>query len=205
MTKNTTPWFQFASEGDDWLIAYALICAAPPLNFGPLFFAVGHAVELYLKATHIKFYGDVDKAINYGHNNKKLWDDCKKHGEFMSAYEIRDSIFKQDFLNPEVFNKFSGEESQHFAEFQNLYLIFKYLKDLKYYHLPWKPERDSAVSTATKYPDPFWIKFFRALRYSLSDRYLIDYDHIAQWKQMQSMMDNLVPDISLRYLNNFIG
>lgn len=153
-------WHSFAYEGDEWLVAYACI---PGGTIGPVLFTVGHAVELYMKAVHVKLFGDVTAAIDLRHNIKRLWDACKGHDSgFMSAYEIRDSIYSRDFLDRKISSKFTPDDEMHFGSNQSLYIIFKHLQDLKYFHLPWKKGKVGPM--VYMHPDPFWISFFKDLR-----------------------------------------
>jgi hypothetical protein len=53
-------WLSLVYHGDEWFVSYACIPSGLP---SVVTFSVGHAVELYLKGTHTKVFGDIQKAI----------------------------------------------------------------------------------------------------------------------------------------------
>lgn len=57
-------WDCFLWSADEWIVNYSL----PPNMTGTKLFSIGHALELYLKATYSKMTGDVDEAVRIGHN-----------------------------------------------------------------------------------------------------------------------------------------
>src|ERR1700741_3049891 len=117
-----------AQHGDEWLIAYACV---PPHAMSASLFSVGHAVELYLKAAHVAYFGDISKAIKYGHKVMDLWGACRaKDPDFMSSNLFRDEIFLRDFLDPSVVADLDPTDQLHLIENQQLYLVFKHLQDL---------------------------------------------------------------------------
>ena len=59
-------WSAYASEGDHWIIAYVLVSGLMTAQTAALSI-IGHAVELYLKAAHIKLLNDEERAIKHGH------------------------------------------------------------------------------------------------------------------------------------------
>lgn len=185
-------WHLLAYDGDEWLVAYACIPAAAS---SVTLFAVGHAVELYMKATHTKLYGDINKSIKLGHNIKGLWDACKSYDKaFMPAYEIRDSIYSRDFLDGKVFSTFSVGDQKHFISHQSLYIISKHLQDLKYFGLPWTT-RKKAGPMCYIHPNPFWVKFFKDLRQYLGYPPKNNADRIAQ-----ILESNVLPLTATQYL-----
>ena len=85
-------WNSFLIAADEWFITYSL----PPIIMGVKFFAIGHTVELYLKAANTKITGDIERAIRFRHQIKAIWDDCKaKDSDFMPKYEIRNEIYNR--------------------------------------------------------------------------------------------------------------
>src|SRR3712207_497878 len=89
-------WHDFLDPADDWFVTYAMA----PLAMAVSLFAVGHTVELYLKATYAKQTGDMNQAMKFGHRLKDLWDCLKaRDPAFMPSYEIRDLVYSSDFAN----------------------------------------------------------------------------------------------------------
>jgi hypothetical protein len=154
-------WHSLVYHGDEWFAAYACI---PSNAVSPIWFSVGHAVELYLKAAHTKLFGDINAAIKHGHRIKDLWDACRQENpNFMKGYAFRDHVFSVDFLDGSVFKHLSSEDQLHFIENQSLYVVFKHLQDLKYLGLPWK-SRSGPMALGFVHPDPYWTQFVRTLR-----------------------------------------
>ena len=105
-------WHSFLEAADEWFITYSL---PPPLTCVKLF-AVGHTVELYLKAANTKFTKDINSAINFGHNIKSIWNDCKRDSKFMPSFEIRDSVFNRDFLLVKEVKSLDKDDRLHFFD-----------------------------------------------------------------------------------------
>ena len=157
-------WNPYAQEGDKWIIAYASVSGLYTVQAASVFI-IGHAVELYLKAAHIKIYNDEERAIGFGHRLHDIWSECKsRNAKFMQAFDIRDSIFKQDFFDPKVVMQLSEADKINFDSHRNLYAILKELQNLKYWGVPWKPKRLAETSIVTQWPDMFWVRFFKDLR-----------------------------------------
>lgn len=187
MNQNTYEWHSFLTVADEWLINYSL----PTDGFLPSvkLFSIGHALELYLKATISKTTGNVNRAIGYGHDLKKMWDDRKKENEnFMPDYEIKESILECENLftsGGNLYKELSKDDFEHFLKNQELYVVTKLLSDLKYLgtYMKSKDLREKGYALGAIVPNPYWIKLFRELRnylnYPQSNRldiikYLID-------------------------------
>lgn len=184
-----------AQHGDEWFIAYA---CAPPLATSAVLFSVRHAVELYLKAAHVAAFGDITKAIKYGHKVIDLWDACKAEDpSFMSSYLLRKEIFAIDFLDSTAVAGLSTQEQLHYLKNQQIYLLFKHLQDLKYFGLPWKTRDTLPKAMAFLHPDPLWISFFRALRSHIGYPRLGCVDRIAQLLEL-----NALPQAAAIYLRD---
>jgi hypothetical protein len=127
-------WHSFLWAADEWFIIYSL----PPMLMKVKFFAIGHTVELYLKAANTKITGDIERAMKFGHNLKAIWDDCKaKDSAFMPQYKIRNDIYNRDLLlSP--FEGLNAEDTIHLGNNYELYIIAKHLPDLKYLGAPLK-------------------------------------------------------------------
>jgi hypothetical protein len=152
-------WHSFLWAADEWFITYSL----PPVLIHVKFFAIGHTVELYLKAANTKITGDIDRAIRFGHQVKAIWDDCKaKDSAFMEEYEIRDDIYDRDLLT-RPYEGLNEENRIHLGNNYELYIIAKYLPDLKYLGAPPKTMKGQA-GLALIYPNTYWIGFLKDMR-----------------------------------------
>jgi hypothetical protein len=154
-------WDSLAYHGDEWFAAYACI---PGVAVSPIWFSVGHAVELYLKSAHTKLFGDIKVAIQYGDKIKDLWDECRKHDpSFMDGYAFRDHIFAMNLLDGRGFKRFSADDQKHLRQNRPLYAVFKHIQDLKYLGTPLKTH-SGPWALGYVHPDPYWIEFVRTLR-----------------------------------------
>lgn len=152
-------WHSFLKPADEWFITYSL---PPPLVCVKLF-AIGHTVELYLKAANTKITGNIERAIKFGHNIKSAWDDCKKQdANFMPSYEIRESVYKADLFSG-GYKTLHEDDLKHYLEHQELYIVAKLLPDLKYVGAPLKSVND-AFALGYIHPNPYWITFLKELR-----------------------------------------
>jgi hypothetical protein len=169
-------WERFVSAGDDWIFTYALTCAAMGLGghlFGPRLFAIGHAMELYLKAVYLHSHPDAtprEVANNFDHDIRRLLDECKHaNPDLLHDYEIRMSIWSrgEDMFSPRYYDglmkKRAYDEVLHFAKHQELYMAAKALQDLKYYPVP-MPSLAGPFGFAHIAPNPYWSTLFRELR-----------------------------------------
>ena len=152
-------WHSFLSAADEWFIAYAL----PPVLMDVKFFAIGHTVEMYLKAANTKITGDIKRAMKFGHQIKAIWDDCKaKDSAFMPQYEIRDDIYNMDLV-PSPYKGLNKEDTIHLGNNYELYIIAKYLPDLKYLGAPPRKMKTGA-GLYLLYPNSYWIYFLKDMR-----------------------------------------
>jgi HEPN domain-containing protein len=157
-------WPAYAHEGDKWILAYAAVSGVSSAQTAALFI-IGQAVELYLKAAHIKLRNDEAKAIRLGHRLQGIWQECRQSDpEFMKTHDIRNSILAKDLFDPGVIKALSEEELSNFDSHRSLYHIFKELQNLKYFGLPWIPTRSTGVYVVTEHLDRYWVGFFRSLR-----------------------------------------
>jgi len=158
-------WAKYASEGDQWIICYALVSGISSTQTAALYI-IGHAVELYLKAASIKLSDNEAGAIKYGHCLKRLWKDCRRLDPcFMSTYDIRFSTLAKDIFDPKVIGSLSADELRNFDSHRSLYAIMRALPDLKYFGLPWKTEKTSgSYYVVTEHRDRYWIRFFKDMR-----------------------------------------
>lgn len=155
-------WHSFLTAADEWFITYSL----PPVLMNVKLFTIGHTVELYLKAAITKITGDIERAINFGHQVKRIWDDCKaKDSGFMPRYEIRDDIYRIDLLN-RPYEGLSKEDIIHLGNNYELYVIAKHLPDLKYLGAPLKTMKGTA-GLYLIHPHDYWIHFLKDIRHYL--------------------------------------
>jgi len=127
-------------------------------------FSIGHAFELYLKAANAKLSGDVDAAVKFGHDIPKLWADCKSRDRsFLPQFELRPSVLARDLLDVKSYERLAPGDFKHFLENQEIYVVAKYLADLKYFGAPMKQVKSAyAIGFVTLHPR--WAELFRALR-----------------------------------------
>lgn len=163
--QNMDDWYRFLFPADEWFVAYALIPVGVRLTSVTMF-CIGHTVELYLKAVYAKDIGSVDDAIGYVHKIKGLWDACKSHDRnFMPGYEIRDSVFEVYTLERDVRfeERLSKSDFESYSKHAELYLVAKYLPELKYFWAPFKKLK-GYYSMVHFHPNPYWVEFIRDLR-----------------------------------------
>jgi len=154
-------WDCFLWAADEWIVNYSL--PYQPMVAVKLF-SIGHAFELYVKAANAKQTGDVDGAVKFGHNIPKLWADCKRRdGAFLPQFELRPSVLARDLLDVNSYEQLTADDLRHFLENQEIYVIAKYLADLKYFGAPMKQVKGAyAIGMITLHPK--WAELFRALR-----------------------------------------
>jgi hypothetical protein len=155
----------FLDTADQFLIRYSVPPALIPVSL----FEIGHAIELYLKATKLKLTGDVDEAISDGHKIRDIWGYCKSHdANFMPHYELRDSILSSDFIH-DAGASLSPEDQTHYLENQEFYIIAKHLLDIKYIGTTFKTLNKSKKYSVWGMIDqnPYWLAFLKELRHYL--------------------------------------
>ena len=158
-------WPDYAHEGDKWILTYALVSGMPSAQTAALFI-IGQAVELFLKSAHIKLYNDEARAIKHGHCLQNIWRECRERDPaFMGAFDIRETTLAKDLFNPATIESLSEEERENYDSNRSLYHILQALMNLKYFGLPWRPERPAGpYYVVTEHRDGYWIGFFRSLR-----------------------------------------
>jgi len=184
-------WHSFLRTADGWFITYSL---PPPDLTSVKLFAIGHTVELYLKAANTKFTNDIGRAINFGHKLKSIWDDCKKDSKFMPSFEIKDSVFNKDFFSVSVVKSLDEVDRRHYLHNQELYIVAKFLPDLKYLGTLPKSLK-SAYGLGYIHPNPYWIGFLRELRDYIGHPQKNRLDIIAHHLQ-----EGDLPEQSIQYL-----
>jgi len=152
--------FSFLRTADEFIIAYS----TSNYSVAASLFSIGHAVELYLKAANTRMTGDIDRAVNFGHRIKDLWEDCKKSDSlFMPNYELRNNVYNAPFLQQELDKILGKDDAIHFLKNQEFYIVAKHLADLKYLGAPLK-SITGGYSIVFCSHNPYWIGFFRELR-----------------------------------------
>jgi hypothetical protein len=154
-------WAVYLRTADEWIVNYSL----PILNLTSVkLFSVGHALELYLKASIAKLTGDVDAAVNFGHDIPAIWERCKQlDSSFLPAFELRKTILARDLLDHGDYSQLEKYDLLHFLRHQELYVVAKYLADLKYLGAPLKKIK-GAYAIAVFFPNPEWPTLFASLR-----------------------------------------
>ncbi len=154
-------WDCLLSSADEWIVNYSL----PYSHLTSVkLFSVGHAFELYLKAANTKLSGDIDHAVNFGHHIPKLWADCKRFDpKFLPEFDLRQSVLDLNLLQDFDHSKLKEANFRHYMENQEIYIVAKYLADLKYLGAPLKNVK-GAFAFGVIYPNPIWTKLFRSFR-----------------------------------------
>lgn len=154
-------WFMFTRCADEWLMNYWI--ATPLASVRQ--FSVGHALELYLKAAVAKIEGEKE-AMAAGHNVLRLWKKCKEDPMFIPGYKLSEVILsKPDLFSGRPLKEFlSAIEVSEFESNSELYMIAKFLPDLKYLGTTPKAAKGGEYMLSVTCPNLYWIPFFKALR-----------------------------------------
>lgn len=189
-------WDAFLRAADEWIISYSL----PPATLNAVkLFSIGHALELYLKAANTKISGDIERAISFGHDIPKIWADCKSRDPtFLSDYELRQSVLSRKLLDVNDYEQLDKDDLVHFLRNQELYIIAKYLADLKYLGAPLKKVK-GAFALGYSFPNPLWIGLFRQMRSYLGHPQEGRLDLIRH-----HLEENDIPSSSTHYLRQFL-
>lgn len=154
----------FVDVGNQFLISYA---CAPHAGMAAGLFNVGHAVELYLKATILKVRPNTD-ASSYGHRIERLLKDVQAAAPLLlSNYTVRPEAADKWLLNP-VGPRASGVDPDydHYIQNNELYWVSRHLQDTKYLFASHKAIRGSfAIIYAGL--NEYWQPFFREIRQHL--------------------------------------
>ncbi len=153
-------WHSFLWSADEWFITYSL----PPLLSHVKLFAVGHSVELYLKAAYTQMTGQIEDAVSFGHQIMDILDACKAHDSgFMPSYEIRESILESGFYSSTQPYRLEGDDLRHYGANQELYYVARMLPDLRYLGAPLRTIR-GPYGLPTFARNSYWIGFLREIR-----------------------------------------
>jgi hypothetical protein len=186
-------WTDFLWSADQFIVSYSVDIGLIPVKL----FEIGHAVELYLKASYAKQKNNVDQAVFFGHRLKDLWDACKcEDPAFMPSFEIRDTVFNSNFVLDQ--GRFLNEEDvKNFWENQEFYYVLKHLSDIKYIGSPLKSKSivDNAGIWGYHSHNPYWINFFKEIRQYLK----YPTEHTMDWIKY-FIESNEIPDSSKIFL-----
>jgi hypothetical protein len=189
-------WGAFLWSADQWIISYSL----PPVNLPAVkLFSIGHALELYLKASVAKSQGSVDPAIKMGHDVAALWAKCKaldKH--FLPARELRPSVLACNILRHEDYSQLPLDDQKHLISNHELYVVAKHLADMKYMGAPLKSVK-GPYALAVIGHNPMWRDIFLELRQYLGHPQSPDTDSIHQ-----AISTGELPKVAERYLSPLI-
>lgn len=190
-------WDSFLQTADEWIVNYSL----PVMNLTAVkLFSVGHAFELYLKAANTKITGDIDRAIGFGHKLHSIWEDCKNQdSSFLPMYELRKSVLACDLLNHKDYSKLGRDDLMHFLRHQEIYVVAKYLADLKYLGAPLKKVKGE-LAIGFFFPNPIWAELFRELR-----SYLCHPESEMQDTIKQHVEEGQLPPFSVQFLSEILG
>jgi hypothetical protein len=127
-------------------------------------FAVGHALELYLKAIHCKLVGNIKSTMGFGHDVLRLWGAIKvSDPTFAPSFEIRQAVLEVKALKGGHEKVLTIEDSKHYVVHQQLYIVMQHLADLKYLGAPLKSVT-GLIGFAFGSPDPMWAQLFAEAR-----------------------------------------
>ena len=154
-------WQNFTMLGDQFIVAYSRLDARTvPVTL----FTVGHAVELYLKATILKIDPDFD-IIKLGHRIDKMIDKVNElESNLLIDYSLKESVYRK-FMNGQLvtLEQTSDPDYHHYVSNQELYWISKYLMDLKYLGTIHKTMPET-FGIFIRGCNPYWLTFFTRLR-----------------------------------------
>ena len=149
-------WESFLGPADEWLLAYA---ALPIVLTSVHLFAIGHSVELYLKAAVAKRSGKYMTAIKRRHDIGLLLQDC---ATVLPEYQLQPNVLAQSPLSAEAYDALPESDREHYDQHAPLYIVAARLADWKYWGAPRK--EPGPMAFAFVYPDDYWIGFFRTIR-----------------------------------------
>lgn len=168
-------WQGIYEPADEWLIT----CAITPFVLSSHNFALGHTIELYMKAAYVKLYNithlkDDPNNLLHTHYIRKLLKKCKeKDNSFLPNYELRDNLFNKPYfgsyneykhlVNLGKIPKLSDEEHMHFLMNQEFYFIDGFITNLKYGDMP-IGKFPSGYAESWGFPSTYWIAFFKEIR-----------------------------------------
>jgi hypothetical protein len=175
-------WIDFPWLADEWFVVYAYSHRSLT---SVTMFALAHSVELYLKgcvakheflvATNIRGMTDaertkceedsVKKAVDYNHRLFDIWKALKAADpSFMPGFDLLDSVLSVAFTDDEeeLHSKLPSIASSNYREHRELYLVMRYIADLKYLGGPMKKEMHPYFSHDLR--SDYWIKFFTSIR-----------------------------------------
>ena len=189
--KNPEIYASILWNADQFFVSYSV----QPLFISVKLFEIGHVVELYVKAALIKFTGNDQLPIKYGHNIKRIWAEWIKDKFFMPNYEIRDTIFKIDFGRDDG-RLLSPNDRDHYLKNRELYYITKYLPDIKYLgNFNSKYNLDDGWTFTISFQNLYWIDFIKELRRYLNWPNPQGHDWIKS-----SIIERKIPDDAIAYL-----
>lgn len=154
-------WQNLTMLGDEFIIAYSRLDGQTvPVTL----FTIGHAVELYLKATILKLDPNID-ILKLGHRVDKLIEKVKDlEPTLLVRYNLRESVYDK-FMNGKLITveQSTDPDYEHYIINQELYWISKYLMDLKYLGSIHKTIPNT-FGIFIRACNPYWIEFFKELR-----------------------------------------
>jgi hypothetical protein len=154
-------WQNFTMLGDQFIVAYSRLDAQTvPVTL----FTVGHAVELYLKATILKIDPDFD-ILSLGHRiDKMILKVNELEPTLLNSYKLKEDVYVK-FMNgvPVTIEQSADPSYEHYVINQELYWVSKYLLDLKYLGTIHK-SMPQTFSIFIRACNPYWLNFFIELR-----------------------------------------
>lgn len=154
-------YIRYFQCGDEWLIASTMLDSS---LIAPKLFSIGYALELYLKSALIKLTQDEKRVIKYSHSLKGLIDDCfGQDSNFCPTLKIDNEAYDCDFLNFKNLSKLPQKSNLEYVHKQELYIVVKYLADVKYLGTTLKGHKGSYSFGAVE-ENPLWIKIFSEIR-----------------------------------------
>jgi hypothetical protein len=154
-------WQDFAMLGDEFLVGYSrLDSGIVPVSL----FTIGHAVELYLKATVLK----IDPSFNVRRLGHRVGDTIQTirtlDAALLANYQLRPAVYTK-FMNGNLIPMAAAADPdyEHYIANQELYWISRHLADLKYLGtihntLP------NTFAIMVRPCNPYWLTFFNELR-----------------------------------------
>jgi hypothetical protein len=190
-------WTPLVNAADEWLVSFSL----PYMRLHDVrVFALGRALELYLKAAQARLMGSLEAGAAFGPDLPAIWLGCKSlDPSFLSAYDLRPAVLHHDLLNPSDFAGLGKDDLVHFLQNQELYLLLRYHAE---HVASGSLKRDPGASfpTGGYIPGPAWSALFGALRLYLGHPAAGEADEIVE-----NLAQSKLPAFSVTFLRGIVG
>ena len=190
-------WSPLVNAADEWLVSFSL----PFMRLhGVRVFALGRALELYLKAAHARMAGSLESGAGFGPDLPAIWFGCRDlDPSFLSAYDLRREVLSHDLLTPSDVAQLGKDDLVHFLQNQELYLLLRYHAE----HVAsgvLRTDPGASFPTGGFIPGPAWSALFGALRGVLGHPTAGEADVLAE-----NLAQSKLPAFSVTFLRGIVG